>query len=59
MSLRRIKNRVFTRKNAKLGKNMRAEIQKNGLAFKDECGIPDPTAAAAFHNIAFPKRKCF
>jgi len=57
MSERRIKNRLLTRQNAKLGKSMRKEIQENGLNLRDECGVLDPTAAAAFRNIAYPERR--
>lgn len=52
MSKRKIKDRAITRKNAKMGKRLRAEIRKKGLSFKNEYDVADPTAATAFRTIA-------
>lgn len=52
VSKRKIKDRSITRKNAKMGKRLRAEIRKKGLSFRNEYDVLDPTAAIAFQNIA-------
>jgi hypothetical protein len=51
------KNRKKTKENAKLGRSLRAEFAENGFTGRDECGIKDPTAAAALRNIAYHKAK--
>lgn len=51
-SKRKIKDRSITRKNAKMGKRLRAEIRKKGLSFRNEYDVLDPTAAIAFQTIA-------
>lgn len=49
------KKRWKTRRNAELGRRLRADIREAGLPWRDECGAPDPTGSQALAWIAYPQ----
>lgn len=51
------KARWKTRRNAELGRRLRADIRETGLRWHDECGTPDPTGTQALLRIAYPRRR--